>query len=60
MGGRRTRDRRIVRNYTGEVSAMDIRLKILKLLMEDKERGIASDAGMRKQQHRNICEREQG
>lgn len=60
MGGRRTRNRRIVRNYTGEVSAMDIRLKILKLLMEDKERGIASDAGMQKQQHRNICEREQG
>ena len=60
MGERRARDRCVVRNYTGEVSAMDIRLKILKLLLEDKERGIISDAGLRKQQHRDICQGKQG
>lgn len=60
MGGRRAKERKIVMNYTGEVSSMDIRYKILRLLLEDKERGIISNAGMRKQQHRNICKREQG
>ena len=49
MGEMRIKNRRIISNYTSEVSAMDIRLKILMLLMEDKERGILSDAGMRKQ-----------
>ena len=60
MGGRRARDRRVVVNYTGEASAMDIRFKILKLLLEDRERGIVPDAGMWKQQYRDICKREQG
>lgn len=60
MGGRRTIDRYIVRNYTGEASAMDIRFKILKLMLEDKERGIVADAGLRKQQYRDICKGEQG
>lgn len=61
MGGRRhVRNRKVVCNYTGEASAMDVRLKILKLFLEDEERGIVSDAGIWKQQHRDICQREQG
>jgi hypothetical protein len=60
MGRNRAGDRRIIKNYTGEAIAMDIRFKILKLLMEDKERSIASDAGMQKQPHRDICKGKQG
>ncbi len=60
MAGKHVKNRRVVRNYTGEVSAMDIRFKMLKLLMEDRERGIVSNAGLWKQQHRYICKGEQG
>ena len=59
MGGKLCRDRSIIINYKGEVTAMDIRVKVLELLLEDRKRGIAADDGLRRQQHRNICEREQ-
>ncbi len=40
-GGREnTGGRRIIKNYTGEVTAKEMRIKILKLLMDDQERGI--------------------
>lgn len=58
MGRKSFRDRCFVRNYTNEVSAMDIRFNIIKLLLEDKERGITSDAGLRKSQYRHICQGE--
>jgi len=58
MVGKQDKDREIIVNYTGEVSAIDLRLQILRLLLENRERGIEADDGMRKQQHRNICERE--
>lgn len=60
MGGKHSGDRRIVRNYNGEISELDLRFKILRLYIEDKERGIVSDEGIQKQQHRDICKRKQG
>ncbi len=60
MGKRHSVERRIIRNYTGDVSSMEIRFKIFKLMLEDRERGGLSGAGIRKQQYRDICKREQG
>ena len=57
MAGKRGGDRKIIKNYTGEAAAGDIRFRILKLMMEEKERGIAADAEICKQR-RNICKRE--
>ena len=39
-GRENTGGRRIIKNYTGEVTAKEMRIKILKLLMDDQERGI--------------------
>lgn len=60
MGRKRGNGRRIIMNYTGEVSAMDIRLKIVELYLENRKRGIAGNDGMHKQQYRNICKGKQG
>lgn len=60
MGGKKCSNRRIIVNYTGEVSSMDVRLKLIGLFLENRKRGIAGNDGMHKQQHRNICEGKQG
>jgi hypothetical protein len=40
MSKRRAADRKIIKRYTGEASAMEIRYQILKLILEKKETGI--------------------
>ncbi len=60
MGGRRAKDRKIVMRYTGEVTAEAIGIKIIKLLLEDRERGIVRDACTGKKLHRDLCEGKQG
>lgn len=49
MAGRRKADRCIVLNYTGKISSMEIRIKIMRLFLEDMERGILSNGELQKQ-----------
>ena len=49
----------IVKRYTGEASVVDVKLKILKLLLDGQERSIIPDAG-KDEQYRNICKGKQG
>lgn len=60
MGERRHDDRKVVRSYTHEATLMEIRIRVLKLLMEDRERGITVNACKQKKQHRDLFETEQG
>jgi hypothetical protein len=60
MAGRREVKRNLVKNYTGEVSALEIRYKILRILLEERERGSVLHAGLRGQHDRDICKGEQG
>jgi len=50
---------KIIKRYAHEASAEDVKFKILKLLMDSMERSTIPDAG-KGEQHRDICEREQG
>ncbi len=52
--------RKVVITYSGEESKAVLRSKIIKLLMEDIERGSWSYDGDREEQNRDICKREQG
>ena len=60
MAGRRAVKRNLVRNYTGEVSALEIRYRILRILLDGRERGSALHAGVRGQHDRDIHKGEQG
>ncbi len=60
MAGRRTGRRKLIRNYTGEVSALEIRYRILRILLDGRERGSALHAGGRDQHDRDIHKGEQG
>ena len=59
MGKSRTRDREIIKRYTSEAAAEDIRYRILRLLMENGEGGAERDERTG-EQHRDICKGEQG
>jgi hypothetical protein len=52
--GRNSGRRKIEARHAGETSAGDICLRILKLLAEDHERGIAKGAGICAEPDRNI------
>jgi hypothetical protein len=52
-------NRKVITTYLGEEARDMIRLKIIKLLLEDVERGRSSYGGGNKQ-NRDICKREQG
>jgi hypothetical protein len=60
VGGRRHDASKVIRSYTHEATLMEIRIKVLKLLMEDRERGISANACKQKRQHRDLFEAEQG
>ena len=60
MGGRRRESLLVLKSYSREATLPEIRVRILKLLLEDRERGITAGAVRQKGQHRDLCEAEQG
>ena len=58
--GRNSGHRKIIARHSGEISAGDIGFKILKLLAEDRERGIAKGEGIRAKPDRDIRTDQQG
>lgn len=52
-------DRRVVVNYKGKASFEQVIVKILKLLAEDKERGVVPDAAIRREQCGDLREDQQ-
>ena len=58
--GRNSGYRKIEARHSGEISAGDIGLKILKLLAEDHERGIAKGAGICAEPDRDLHKDQQG
>jgi len=60
VGKRRQDAIKVVRSYAREETLCEIRTRVLKLLMEDRERGISANAFRQKRQHRDLFEAEQG
>lgn len=60
MGKKQTAIKRFIKNYSREITAAEIRVKIIRLMLEDRERGIVSDASLRKEQNRDIYKNQQG
>ncbi len=58
--GRNSGRRKIEARHSGEISAGDTGLRILKLLAEDHERGIARGAGICAESDRDIRKNQQG
>lgn len=60
MGGRHAYDRRIYINHACEAAAADVGFKIIKLMVEEKERGIFSDAVCGRKQYSSLRKDKQG
>jgi hypothetical protein len=58
--GRNSGHRKIEARHSGEIPAEDIAFKLLKLLAEDHERGIAGGAGICAEPDRDIRKDQQG
>lgn len=58
--GRNSGRRKIEARYAGEIPAAEVGLRILKLLAEDYERGIAKRAGIYAENDRDIRKDQQG
>ena len=54
MAGKRAGKRKLIRNYTGEVSTLEVSCRILRIMLDGRERGSALHAGARERHDRDI------